>query len=352
MPFPRPPLTSLITRVRQSIQAELPGSDPTLRRSFLRALANAGAALSHGQYGAQQWTANQILIAYCDADTLADQAQIYQLPQKDGSQAGGNMVVSGTNGTVIAADTEVVASNGALYTTTGPVTVAGGTATLALEAEAVGADGNQDSGAVLTFTSPLAGVNATGAVGGSGLTGGADVESIEAWRERLMQRVGNPPGRWLAQDYVDLALTMPGVTRAWAFPNELAPGMVSLRFVMDDGTGSPTILPNSGAVTTMQTLLTANTPLFGPATAVAPLADAVNFNLTGIPVAYESAVEAELAALFSEATGSGATLPLEEIADAINQAVPAGTDWNMSSPNADVVPASNGYLPVLGTVTF
>lgn len=352
MPYPRPPLTSLIARARQAVQAELQDSDPTLRRSFLRALTTAQAALDHGQYGAQQWTTNQIIVLYCDADTLADQAQIYQLPQLDGTYAGGSMVVTGTNGTDIPAGTEVVASNGKLYTTNADATPSGGTVTIALTAEEVGADGNQDANAVLTFTTPINGINATASVASGGLTGGADVEAIDDWRQRLLQRIGNPPGRWLTQDYVDFVEGLFPNCRAWGFPNELSTGMMSVRFVIDDGSGTASILPTTGQVTTVQTALNTSTPALMPATAVAPIADVVNFTIHSTPAAYQAAVKAELAALFSNANASGATLPLTEIVNAINQAVPAGTDWTLTAPSADVVPASNGYIPTLGTVSF
>lgn len=352
MPYNRPPLTSIKTRARQAVQAVMQGSDPTLRRSALNALTNAQSGISHGQYGAQQWTANQILILYGDADTLADQGVIYQTPQLDGNASVGPAIILGIDGTDIPAGTELVASNGALYTTDVDATPAGGTVTVAITAEAPGSDGNQDLNAVLTFTQPIAGINAAASVGAGGLIGGADMEDIEAWRKRLLQRFGNPAGRWLTQDYVDFVEALGVNYRAWAFPNELAPGTMTVRFVIDDGTGTASIIPTGPQVAAVQAALTAATPALMPATAVAPIALPVAFTIHDIPAPYQAAVQAELAALFSVANESGAVLPLEQMADAINQAVPSGTDWSLTAPAADVVPANNGSLPTLGAVVF
>lgn len=352
MPFNRPSLTTLITRTRQDAAAQLPGTDPTLRRSLLRALTTALAGLAHGIYGGQQWIANQVTVLSCDLDTLADFGRIYQVPQKDATLAGGNAVITGIDGTDIPAGSEFLSGDGQLYTTNADATPAGGTVTVAVTAETAGAAGNQDAAALLTFTSPIAGITNIATVDGAGLAGGADIEDIETWRQRIKTRIGNPPGRWLDQDYIDLATSQAGVTRAWAYPNELDLGMMTIRFVEDDGTGSATIIPAGAAVIALQAVFDAGTPAFGPATVAAPIADVTNFTIAGIVAAYQPAVEAEIRALFSNRASPGGTLPGPEIVDAIEQAVPSGTDWSLTLPVGDIVPASSGHMPTVGVFTF
>ena len=65
------------------------------------------------------------------------------------------------------------------------------------------------------------------------MTGGTDTETDEQLRARILQRIQNPPMGGSAADYVAWALAVPGVTRAWAAP-EQGIGTITVRFLMDD----------------------------------------------------------------------------------------------------------------------
>ena len=65
------------------------------------------------------------------------------------------------------------------------------------------------------------------------LTGGTDTETDEQLRARILHRIQNPPMGGAAADYVAWALAVPGVTRAWAAP-EQGVGTITVRFLMDD----------------------------------------------------------------------------------------------------------------------
>lgn len=352
MPYNRPSLPSLMTRARQDYSAELPGTDPVRRRSAGRAFVSVQVGLAHGQYGNQQWIANQISVLTCDITQLPLFGRTYQVPQKDATLSVGNMIMTGTNGIDIPAHSEL-SIGGVLYTTIADATPVGGTVTIAVTAEVAGADGNQDAGAIATFTSPIAGIEPKATVDGNGLNGGADLEDVEAWRQRIASRIGNPGTEWLPQDYVDLALTMPGVTRAWAYPNELDLGMMTVRFVMDDGTGTASIIPGGADVTALQAIFNAKCPAFGPATAVAALATVVAVDLHDIPAGNQTAVEAALAAYFTRSTSlePGQGLIFAELEGAVGSVVPSGTDWTPVTPTGDLA-GSAGHLPVLGVASF
>lgn len=352
MPYNRPPYLTLRTRNRQTFQAVVQDTDPTLRRSFSNGLTEMVTGAEHGLYGKIGWCANQISVATCDQSELPRFGLTYNLPQLDGIKASGPLVITGIDGTDIPAGREVTIG-GTLYTTNVDATPAGGTVTVVITAEQIGAAGNQDVAAVATFTTPIGGITSTAAVGAGGLAGGADIEDPEAWRLRLLARIGNPPGQWLNQDYIDLLTSITGVTRAWAYPNELDLGMMSLRYVIDDGTGSASIIPSGADVIAKQAVLTASCPAFGPATAVAQLANAIAFTLHNVPVANQAAVLAALAAYFTRSLSlkPGAGVIAEEVAAAIESVLPSGTDFVMTLPAADVAGIA-GYLPTLGVVTF
>ncbi len=103
-----------------------------------------------------------------------------------------------------------------------------------MQAEEAGVAGNLAAGAVLTLLSPLPGTGSTGAVTESGITGGADIESIAELLDRLLYVRRNPPVGGALHDYVIWAREVPGVSRAWAWDAWHGPGTVGLAWLYDD----------------------------------------------------------------------------------------------------------------------
>jgi uncharacterized phage protein gp47/JayE len=70
------------------------------------------------------------------------------------------------------------------------------------------------------------------------------LETDEELRTRVLLRIREPPMGGDKTDYVEWALRVPGVTRAWCYPLEMGMGTVSVRFMMDhlraDNGGFPT----------------------------------------------------------------------------------------------------------------
>src|SRR3546814_10410898 len=64
-----------------------------------------------------------------------------------------------------------------------------------------GVVGLSDAGSHLTFSSPIAGVNAVAAVAVGGLAGGADEEADDALRARLIGRIQKPVSGGKKTDY-------------------------------------------------------------------------------------------------------------------------------------------------------
>jgi uncharacterized phage protein gp47/JayE len=66
------------------------------------------------------------------------------------------------------------------------------------------------------------------------LTGGTDDESDDELRIRVLERIRQPPMGGSQSDYVRWAKAVPGVTRAWCYPNEMGIGTVTVRVMMDN----------------------------------------------------------------------------------------------------------------------
>lgn len=212
-------------------------------------------------------------------------------------------------------------SDGEVYRITGSVTGKAGTLTVQVEAENAGRSGNAPAGTILTFVTPQAGINQTATITGTGITGGADVESVSELLSRLVFRVQNPPSGGTQYDFERWAREVPGVTRAWCKPEWPQAGSVGVTFVQDN---NPDIFPGEGDVQRVAEYIRSHDD---PATGQPvgqPLGPTVKvFKLTNKPVDFEIRISPKT----------------PENQAAVKQAL---TDllYNESSPGALVLPSS------------
>lgn len=375
MPFARPSLSDLRTQVAQDIAAGLPGTDPLLRFSNLGILGTALAGLAHLHYGYLDWIAQQSNPFTCSGEYLEAWAALQGVYRVPASRASGTVQFSGANGTTLPAGTGLVRGDGVRYTTTSSGTVSGGTVIVMAMADEdasglTGAAGNCGIGSVLSLTVALAGISGSGTVVAA-MTGGADLETDESLRGRMLQAYQSPPHGGKAEDYVTWARTVPGVSRAWCVPHGYGPGTVLVYVMFDVAQAAYGGFPqgtngcaagetrDSAALGDQLTVANAILPL-QPVTALvyvmAPTPNAVNFTISGLSTAttetkaaVSEAIAGVLAAYGSIAIGS-TTVALSLIETAI-AAVPNTTGFVILSPGGNIV-SSPGSLPVLGTITW
>lgn len=350
MSFPRPTLSALRELARSEIAARLPGADPALRRSGVMALADAFAGLVHHQYGYLDRIARQVIPDTAEGEYLDRWCRMYGLQRKPATAAAGLVTFTGTDGAAIALGTRLTRGDGVTYATTQAGAIAGGSASLPVEAEAAGEGGNLAAGASLTLMTAVPGLLGTVTVAAGGLSGGGPEEADEPLRERLRARTANPPAGGAAHDYVAWALAVPGVTRAWVFPLARGAGTVNVSFVMD---GRVNIIPTAGDVAEVQAAIEAYRPVTADVLVYAPVAVPLNVTITGLSpdtVAVRQAVQAEIVALIRRDGAPGGTIRRSRLIEAISRA--AGESWHtLTDPAADVAYAA-GQIPVPGTVAF
>lgn len=348
--FDRPTLATLVQRVRADVLSRLQ-TDDLLRRTDADVLARVMAGVSHGLYGFVQWLSDQIIYDTASAEYLERWASIWGVQRKPASSASGSVSLIVQAGAVVPVGTLVQALDGTRYQTTGAATGAAPTLTAPLAAVEPGAAGNRDAGQALALVSPLIGVQPTGTA--SLLSGGADVETDDALRARLLARIQQPPQGGALADYRAWALSVPGVTRAWVAPQELGPGTVTVRFVRDnDGTGAA-IIPDAPEVAAVQAVIDTLRPVTAQAIVVAPVAVPLDFTISGLTpgtVQVQAAVQAELADLLLRESVPGGTLLLSHIRAAISAAA-GETDFVLTAPASNVVSAP-GVMSIMGAVTW
>ena len=361
MPFQRPTLTELVDRISSDIETRVTGGTSLLRRSVLRVLARVYAGAIHLLYSYLGYQAEQRFVAQADQNGLDELADEYGINRKAATYAAGTLEATGATGSVILEDSELQTSDGVVYTVDASATIAGGVADIDVTASEAGADGNQDSGTELTFTSPAAGVSTTATVDADGLTGGVDEEDDSDLRARLLLRKQYPPYGGCSYDYTKWMLENSGVTRAWVFPAYNGLGTVGCAFVMD--TSTPYI-PSSVTMATMRAYLVEHTdPATGrtvgiplgaePGLSMIALSEQyTNFTISIYPntLSVQTLIETELTDLFLREGGPGETIYISDIASALAN-ISSLERFTINDPVADIS-ATSSKIHRRGYVTF
>lgn len=366
MPFSRPTLTDLQTQVAADVASSVPGADPLLRYSNLRITGRVQAGLAHLHYGYIDWIAKQAVPYTSTDEYLAAWGALKNTYLKQATAATGSVTFPGSSGTILAG-TQVVRGDGFVYTTNADATVSGASVTVAVTASTPGAAGNCDAGTVLTLGAAVTGIQ-SGGTAVAVFTGGADVETQDAFYGRVMEAFQTSPQGGAQADYVTWALQVAGVTRAWVSPNGFGAGTVVVYVMLDNaeaahngfpqGTNGVAAAETRAAAASGDQLAVANyiyalQPVTALVYACAPTANTVNFTLTGTTswnTTTKTAVTAAMAGVFLSTGVPGGTVNMSDIESAI-AAVSGTAGFVITSPTGNITSAT-GALPVLGTVTF
>ena len=348
--YSRPTLADIVQRVRTDVLSRL-STDDLLRRADAEVYARVLGGVAHGLYGFIDWLSDQVIYDTADLEFLERWCSIWGITRKVATAASGTVTFVVQAGATIPSNTTLQALDGVQYLTTADAVVVGTSATAPVLAVLAAAAGNRLAGQSLTLVSPVAGVQSTTTAGL--LSGGADVETDDALRARLLARIQQPPQGGAAADYIAWALAVSGVTRAWVYPQELGAGTVTVRFVRDnDGTGAA-IIPDGTEVAAVQAYIDALRPVTAQVTVVAPAAVPLAFTITGLTpatAAVQLAVQTELQDLILREATPGGTLLVSHMRAAISAAT-GETDFVLTIPAANVV-STVGNMTTMGAITW
>ena len=363
MPFQRPSLATLNRRAATDIDGELSGTEPRLRRSLLGALARALAGAVDGLYAYGGWIAKQIFATSADEAQLLVQAAEWGIGRIAAKKASGTLTTTGVAGTAIPIDTLWQSAAGQQYRSTAAASVGA----VPVEAVTAGSAGNAADGAKVSLLSPIAGVVST-AVAAAGLTGGADIESIEALRARLLYRKRNPPRGGAKGDYILWAdAARVGAHRVWEAPlsqmrstDPVVLGTVIVYYAPDDiplqdtGHWDTADAEFVAAIAEVSDYIQERRPIDAANIDVrAPLTQPFNITIVSVTPdtpAIRAAIEASVTDLLLRETEPGGTLLLSHIREAIS-AAEGETDHNLTVPAANVVAPQHTIL-TMGSITW
>jgi uncharacterized phage protein gp47/JayE len=349
MAFSRPTLSELIGQTQGELVARFPGADTTLRRSVLGVFARSWAGALFGLYGFLDWISAQILPDTAEAELLDRHAANWGLSRGAPAAAGGDILVTGVDGAVIPAGS--VLQKGAIdYATLAEATIAGGVATIEVEALDPGAAGNLATNVKLAFVSPVSGVTSVARAAAPGFTGGVNEESDSSLRARLLERMRRQPQGGAEADYLAWTRAFSAeITRAWVRPAWSGLGSVGVTFVFD---GRPDIIPTGPDVAALQAHLDALRPVTAQVVVFAPTPKpmALTIHLAPDTAEIRAAVVDQLKALLAREAAPGGSILLSHIREAVSAAA-GEVDSVVSVPAADFTTLPS-EIATLGAITW
>jgi uncharacterized phage protein gp47/JayE len=190
------------------------------------------------------------------------------LERKDAVAATGMLTFTGAVGTLIATGVQMGTlqtdpdADPITFRTSASATIpAGGSVDVPIEAVEAGSAGNVASATITVLLSPVAGVSAITNIDAT--TGGADVETDDAYRVRILLEYANPSGGGTVADYQRWALAYAPV--GFATVDSLWNGAGTVRVVITDVNNSPV---SAAVISGLQNLLD---PVAGQGQGLAPI---------------------------------------------------------------------------------
>lgn len=358
MAFFRPTLSRLIARAQADVESLLENGASRVRRSVEWVVSRVMGGLAYGLHGHIDYVAKQIVPDSAEDEFLVRWASLFNVERNAATAAELEILITGDEDAEIPSGTVWQSPSGVSYETTTDVVIpAAGEVSVFARATATGSAGNVEAGISLALTSPIAGVDSSAVVSGSGTVGGGtNIETIDALRARLVARIQTPASGGGPGDYEDWALEVDGITRAWELPLQLGPGTVGVLVVQDafddDGFFESTTFPSTPDIAEVQTYIDERAPVTAIVTVAAPSNLPLNPTIAIVPDTAEvrAQVIIQLNDLILRRAEPGGTLLLSEINEAISLAA-GETDHTVTVPATDVE-ADTTELITLGTVTW
>jgi len=366
MPWTTPTLRDTRRLTRDYVLSQL-GAKAMIPNSVLRIMSDAMSGLANLTLLYIDWLSKQFLPDTAEQVWLDRHGEIW-LKNLDGSSgrkgatyAHGEIEFAGDAATIIPIGTLLTGANNIQYqtVTAGEIGSAGLGNSNAVSLSP-GAVSNLPDGDTVMVSPPLPGVVSATLQGD--MTGGADTETDDQLRERILFRIQQPPMGGDANDYVAWALSVPGVTRAWA-ASEMGVGTITVRFMMDDLRADQGGFPNGDDVLMVEAYINRVRPVaIKDIWVLAPVPEPIDFTIKSMINDTETnraEVEASVKEMLRQRAApahaiNGRTVPGTTIYAAwVSEAIIECVGINSFTLIMDDHPMPyNGSLGVLGTVLY
>ncbi len=198
-------------------EAKLAQTSPLTDKAFLREMSAVEALMFTTLYKLAVDRAKQALAITATGNGLKNHGDQHEIIRKAAVAAVLTFTLPGTNGTIIPAGTDFMGdSNGVRYFSDSSATITGGIATITATAEIAGVAGNLNINDTLTLGTQIAGAENSATITVIDTTG-AEQETEESWKERILFAIRATAGGNNATDYKIWAEAVAGVETAFPF---------------------------------------------------------------------------------------------------------------------------------------
>ena len=358
-----PTTTAIRDQIIVDIDAAIGQTSPILPKAFVRVLATALAGVLSLAYRFALWAYRQIFTATADEAAVLARGAQYGLAPSAAVAAVLDAEATGTDGITIPAGTLWYAGT-VVYSQQAAVDIAGGVAAITVGCLTPGDGGNLGIGETLNLASPIAGVDSEATTTGTTTTG-EDAESLESFRAEVQERERRRPQGGATADYVQWALEVPGIVKAFA--HRITPGYATVYplVALTGGAGDrlPDVTKRAEVLAYLEDLHRKplqSTPVVEPMTEVefdVTITD-LSPDTAAIRAAIQSAIEAYLLTRYPRQYPDE-TAPTDVVSAAAlsGVAVDAGMESGTLTMEADAVPASTytlaaGELAIFGAMAW
>lgn len=218
---------------------------------------------------------NKVFAQNAEANGYSDYLEMrcaeFGIYRKSGTNASGQVIFTGSNGTVILAETIVQTVDGLQFKTTANTTIVNGTTTVYIQAFDIGSQYNLPTNTLVQLPIQITGV--TSVINSSPIIGGTDDETDLALLQRLLLQVQTPSTSGNVAHYQQWGLAVSGIGAVSVFPTWNGTGTVKVCAVDSN------MQPLSGTLlTNLNNYIESQRPI--GATVTYESATALNINVT------------------------------------------------------------------------
>ena len=229
-----------------NIEARLGQDVPILPKAVWRVLAAAiaGVIIILYKFGSYQFL--QMFPQTADEDSLARWGDLVGIIRSPAEAARIEIQCTGEDGRVILTSSRIINNTtGITYLVDADATIVGGVATTTMVATSTGSVGNVSDGKVLSFVTPLPGVDNNVTVTDT-IDVGLDIENLEVYRGRVVDRFRKIPQGGAFADYEAWALEVPTIINAYPYSGDLEGTVEVFSESNQDPDGFPIYLERTG----------------------------------------------------------------------------------------------------------
>ncbi len=350
MSYKRPSLKELIETIEKDFYARFNNESRPAMFSVIKILARVIAGACYLLYGNIEWIMKQMFPDRADEIYFERWAKAYNVQRKKAEYSRGTAIFTGENGAKIPIYSKIQTQNNFVFQTIKETEIKNKKAEVEIFAMQTGKSGNFKPGILLSLISPISSIDSNVILGNEGTFSGADLENLENWRERFLFRLRNPPCAGNQADYVNWALEVPGVTRAWCYPNFPEKGTVGITFVRDNEDKN---IPNLEQINIVRESISLKMPVTANLNIFPLIPLAINFEiqLKNNNEINRNKIRDALKNLILEFGAPEKTIKFYQIILAIQLRDININDFNVVTPKDDVT-AKNKEIHVLGNVNF